>query len=581
MDNIRDKSQNNLNLNNNIQNNINSFQSQNNFNDINTYFQFQSLNNNQFMNNYPQNYNNMNNNNNNNYYNPNGQEIFNNDKIKNKYQINVPLPSHNDYFSFNNQNNEQDKKNTNKGTQKRVNYMPKNLLLNQQFQNNPNINNLNNNYPMPFPNMNLYNQSINPIYNPEFINENKQNINYNNYNDIDTNFRNIITEIKEEEKEDNKINEKSTKYNFYSTYTYTFDGSLEEVTEVLTNENFFRKIVPSDIIDNVNFETNAFKSQKDSIISLRWKKFYNIKLKCSKQNWSKSSLSFTLTTLESKPADIGSFEMKIKYCFNTCQNKTLFIIELFLGKGILAGAFKEEFLTCEMDEVCSYCSKYLRERKKEKSHVSSLIINTSKEKVWDNINDLNKTRYINYMNKYNLYYVTKDELKNINKENDEVNPNMINNKNNKDLKIQKGDAIIIKNNNNEILSKLEVDEIKEEKNINEIIFVCNKPEKQEKCESKDNDKKCNGDDEDTEILNQKIILSIRDIIKDTCYIEYKHIWQDWVTIGRINNLELFKIKSLNNLQTLLMKSMNEKEINEEDKDTSVISLFNLLCPTIL
>jgi hypothetical protein len=204
-------------------------------------------------------------NNNNNYYNPNGQEIFNNDKIKNKYQINVPLPSQNNYFSFNNQNNEQNKKNTNKGTQKRVNYMPKNLLINQQFQNNPNINNLNNNYPMPFPNMNLYNQSINPIYNPEFINENKQNINYNNYNDIDTNFRNIITEIKEEEKEDNKINEKSTKYNFYSTYTYTFDGSLEEVTEVLTSENFFRKIVPSGIIDNVNFEKNAFRSQEDSI----------------------------------------------------------------------------------------------------------------------------------------------------------------------------------------------------------------------------------------------------------------------------------------------------------------------------
>ena len=56
-----------------------------------------------------------------------------------------------------------------------------------------------------------------------------------------------------------------------------------------------------------------------------------------------------------------------------------------------------------MDEVCSRCSKYIRERKKEKSHVSSMLINTSKEKVWDNINDLNKTRYINYINKYNLY----------------------------------------------------------------------------------------------------------------------------------------------------------------------------------
>ena len=77
---------------------------------------------------------------------------------------------------------------------------------------------------------------------------------------------------------------------------------------------------------------------------------------------------------------------------------------------------------------------------------------------------------------------------------------------------------------------------------------------QKKCESKDNDGECNGDDENTEILNQKIILSIRDIIKDTCYLEYKHIWQDWVTVGRINNLELLKIKSLNNLLGLVTTS---------------------------
>ena len=57
-----------------------------------------------------------------------------------------------------------------------------------------------------------------------------------------------------------------------------------------------------------------------------------------------------------------------------------------------------------MDEVYSCCSNFIRERKKEKSHVSSLLINTSEEKVWDNMNDLKKTRYINYINKYNLYY---------------------------------------------------------------------------------------------------------------------------------------------------------------------------------
>ena len=48
---------------------------------------------------------------------------------------------------------------------------------------------------------------------------------------------------------------------------------------------------------------------------------------------------------------------------------------------------------------------------------------------------------------------------------------MINNKNNKVLKIQKGDAIITKNSNNKILSKLVVDEIKKEKNINEINII--------------------------------------------------------------------------------------------------------------
>ena len=51
---------------------------------------------------------------------------------------------------------------------------------------------------------------------------------------------------------------------------------------------------------------------------------------------------------------------------------------------------------------------------------------------------------------------------------------MINNKNNKVLKIQKGDAIIIKNSNNKILSKLVVDEIRKEKNINEINIIIKK-----------------------------------------------------------------------------------------------------------
>ena len=169
---------------------------------------------------------------------------------------------------------------------------------------------------------------------------------------------------------------------------------MEEVVDMLSNEDFFKNICPPDIIDNVHFPKQPFSAPGEKILSLRWKKFYNIKLVSSDYHSSKTSISFTLTAVELKPEDIGSLKMNFKYYYNTCQNNTLFIIECILDNSILSEVFKEEFIDSEMNEICSCCEQYMSQRKKEKSHITSIMINSSKEKVWNSIIFLNKKRFI-------------------------------------------------------------------------------------------------------------------------------------------------------------------------------------------
>ena len=108
----------------------------------------------------------------------------------------------------------------------------------------------------------------------------------------------------------------------------------------------------------------------------------------------KTSIGYSLKSIEMKPVNIGSLEINFKYYYNTCQNKTLCISEFIMNKGILSEVFKEELFDNDLKILCLGCEKILRERKKEKSHISSMIINASKEKTWNSITDLNKKRYI-------------------------------------------------------------------------------------------------------------------------------------------------------------------------------------------
>ena len=308
--------------------------------------------------------------------------------------------------------------------------MPKNLILNQiLFQQNQN----NQNQYFKNNNSNIYNdfQNINQINNPENINENQsRNNNYSiQENDIDNNFRNIITEI---ENDTNKISKEITNEKVHKIFTHIFNDSIEDVVGLLTDENFFKSTCSPDLLDNIQFPKSNFKKSGEPLIILRWKKFYSVKLICINQNWCKQHISYTLKSVEMKPVNIGDMEINFKYYYNTCQNTTLYISEFIIDKGILSEVFSEELFDNDLNKLCAKCEKVLQQRKKEKSHISSLIINASKESVWNNITNLNKKRYTNYMNKYDLYYISKDETNNLNnKDNKKYNKELINNITNK------------------------------------------------------------------------------------------------------------------------------------------------------
>ena len=480
----------------------------------------------------------------------------------------------------------------NKGTQKRNNYIPKNLIINPQNvnQNNQNTSkksNIQDYY------TNLYNIYYNNILSSEHknssdsqnSNQGKNSSNFNNSptHDIDNNFSNIINDMNVTTNENEENNHDN--YDVFKAFSYVFDANIVDVKEILTDNLFFKNSCPESIIDNVKFTINNFSDTEGNIISFRWKKFYTLELICTKTYSSKTSIIYTLTLINLKPVNIGSLEMVFKYYYNTCQNKTLFIIEYHLDKGILSEVFKEEFLDIDMNEICTNCEKILSQRKKEQKHTSSIFFNTSKENAWDILMDLSKNKNMNYMNEYDISYLSCDN----NNDNNNINHN---------IRVKDGDAIIIKRNKNIIFARIIIEKISIEEDINIISFKCENCIN-DKIENINNEENNNVKDEknNINIINQTISLSFKTISNSICFCEFIHTWKELIGDEKVKILDLLKNNSLillkkeieynsnnlNNNQSINDK--NSKELNKDESSTDndndknkVINLFNLLCP---
>ena len=495
---------------------------------------------------------------------------YDNNKTNNSILSEISDNSKNYIHNCNNSNSEiKEKSLKTKNNSKRINYIPKNLitLQNQAYSQrklNKSIYNPNQDPYMSLPNT-FYNSILSSDHKNSFDSQNSNQ--KNSYNcggsPIYDNDKNIIN-----------VNDNKDSKKIFKSFCYIFNANINEVKELLTNQLFFRNECPSSIIDNVQFTINNFSDTVGNIISFRWKKFYTLELMCTKTFSSKNSSSYTLTLINLKPVNIGSLEMNFKYYYNTCQNNTLFINEYLLDKGILSEVFKEEFLDIDMNEICANCEKILNNRKKEKSHISSIIFKCPKEIAWDILINSNNFKSFNYKNEYNLLFLP------INRNEDKSN-NLENDKSNNKIYIKKGDSIIIKNNKNKIFAKIIIEEIKNEANKNEVICCCDK-------DNEDNNIKENkildDDKNDIEVVKQKISFRLREIANNLCFCEFKHVWNDNISDEKIKILNVLKNNSLilfkKDLENKFKKSKNKESNNNDKKEENIheINLFNLLCP---
>ena len=567
-------------------NNKNEFT--NNFNNTNDssknqFIKFSQLNN-QFSNNYIDNQNNVFNNlYPNNFFNPENQimnpnniSYFNKQNLYNEYNN----PKTNPNLSQTNQEQNQNKSTKSKNTQKRNNYIPKNLITFSSPYQSPNFPKKNQDHYMNLTNMYYSNFMSSSEHKNGLDSQNSSNnCHYNNspnspHYELENKNQSIKKDINFENKEKEKKSVSDNRY--FKAFSHIFEANLDEVRETLTDDRFFKNSPPM-MIDNVEFKLHNKTDTKGNIVTFRWKKFYTLELLCTKSYTSETFSSYTLTLINLKPVNIGGLQMTFRFYYNTCQNNTLFIIEYLLDKGIMSELFKEEFLDVDMNEICKNCQKIINLKKKENTHLSSIFFKAPKDFAWNTIMNLNNLKNINYLNVYNLEYISNH---NHNDDEDEGG-------------FKKGDAILIKRRKeNKIFAELIIEEINEEKEKNDVIIKCvklngekNDENISENTGNKNKNKNKKGNN--VEIIEQKIHLIIKEIRKNLSYCEFRHIWNASISDKKVkilnflknNSLILFKKRIDGNYE--LMSKYNQNMIskeNDNNENSVIINFFNLLCP---
>lgn len=299
--------------------------------------------------------------------------------------------------------------------------------------------------------------------------------------------------------------------------THIFNDSIERIVNLINDAEFFiSSCFPT--CEQLSCSKSNYLNTEGNIISFRMKQLYRLEFMCTKSIKNQSNLTFTLILINMSPLKMGSLEMKFKFYYNTCQGKTVFIIEKKLEKGFLPEILEETKFEKKIWELYKKVEDVLSLKINDLQQESSIEINVSKNKAWDYIIDSEKAEKYQFFFQNNLKFIF-------------LGPD-----GKKIKKARKGDFILIVQNNDTIIGKILIKNILESYEFNEILLIIN----------------------DNNILNQKyciikqiISIKIRNISNEKCLLIIKHIAEDYVEEKTLNLLSITKSKVLKNYKIIL------------------------------
>lgn len=172
----------------------------------------------------------------------------------------------------------------------------------------------------------------------------------------------------------------------YDDFNYIYNDSLDRVYQYFINAEFLFKKAYADLITIYKFDTGKKLDEKGTKFFLIWKNYYKIYFKVIKEDTdSKNYRCFSHKTIKISQFETASFQIKYQFWWNSCEKKTVVIINISYNNEFVKELFGEEFtkdeimgVFREIDENIQIGYDYLKD-------LETSILNFNINDIWNEI----------------------------------------------------------------------------------------------------------------------------------------------------------------------------------------------------